>query len=197
MPRPFSDHEKSLIQAALLEKGSAIFAAYGLRKTSIDDLASAAGISKGAFYLFYDSKESLYLDILARFEADYRRKMLGILSEPGHPPRQALGIMLQASIHEWKNNPLFQRFSKEEYALLLRKIPPENLAKMLGEDQDFSVILLDHLKKAGATLKTTPEQVANLMKVLFLISLHEDDFGPGALVDTLDLLIEMTLDQIF
>jgi AcrR family transcriptional regulator len=37
----------------LLRQGSTFLTTYGIRKTNVEDLTRAAGISKGAFYLFY------------------------------------------------------------------------------------------------------------------------------------------------
>ena len=66
MPRPFSERERDLVRQRLLQAGREAFASFGLRRTAVDDLARAAGISKGAFYLFFDSKEGLLLEILER-----------------------------------------------------------------------------------------------------------------------------------
>ena len=57
MPKAFSEAEKEMIRRKLLEQGYKQFSTYGLKKTNIDELAAAAGISKGAFYIFYESKE--------------------------------------------------------------------------------------------------------------------------------------------
>ena len=64
MPKAFAEHEKTIIRQQLHEKGQQLFALHGLKKTSVDDLVQAVGISKGAFYLFYASKEELLLEIL-------------------------------------------------------------------------------------------------------------------------------------
>jgi AcrR family transcriptional regulator len=63
MPKAFTEQEKELIRKRLLEQGHKQFSAYGLRKTNIEELAEASGISKGAFYLFYTSKEALFMDV--------------------------------------------------------------------------------------------------------------------------------------
>ncbi|WP_145026657.1 TetR/AcrR family transcriptional regulator [Paenibacillus sp. Y412MC10] len=41
-----------------------LFAAQGLKKTSLEQLTAATGIAKSTFYAFYDSKEAMYLDLL-------------------------------------------------------------------------------------------------------------------------------------
>ena len=73
MPRAFSEQEKELIRKRLLEQGHRQFSAYGLRKTNIEELAEAAGISKGAFYLFYASKEAIFMDVVEQVEERFRQ----------------------------------------------------------------------------------------------------------------------------
>ena len=75
MPKPFSEQEKDVIRAQLLDKGKRLIEKHGIRKTSIDDIVDAVGISKGAFYFFFESKEELLLAILEQLEADFRRRI--------------------------------------------------------------------------------------------------------------------------
>jgi AcrR family transcriptional regulator len=53
-PRP-GDRREQLLAAA-----ARTFLRYGYRKTSMDDVAAAAGISRQALYLRFDSKEELF-----------------------------------------------------------------------------------------------------------------------------------------
>ena len=80
MPKAFSEHEKETIRAQLREKARKLFEKQGLKKTTVDELAQAAGISKGAFYLFYESKEELFLEILEALEADFRARGVTIVN---------------------------------------------------------------------------------------------------------------------
>ncbi|MFH1513530.1 MAG: helix-turn-helix domain-containing protein, partial [Bacillota bacterium] len=59
MPKSFSDAERAYIKERLLREAEACLAAYGVRKTTVDELVRRAGIPKGTFYLFYASKEAL------------------------------------------------------------------------------------------------------------------------------------------
>jgi len=47
-------------RAAILDAALRLFGQYGYRRTSIDDLARAAEISKGSVYLSFSSKEELF-----------------------------------------------------------------------------------------------------------------------------------------
>ena len=77
MPKGFTEHEKELIRKRLLKEGYKQFSAYGLKKTNIEELAEAAKISKGAFYLFYESKEALFMDVVEVAEQRYRQETTG------------------------------------------------------------------------------------------------------------------------
>ena len=65
MPRAFTADETERICRRLKEAGQESFARRGIRSTTVDDLARSAGISKGAFYRFFDSKEALLVSLLS------------------------------------------------------------------------------------------------------------------------------------
>ena len=64
MSRSFTDYEKDNIRKSLLEACKQSWTQYGYKKTSVDELCKHAGISKGAFYLFFESKEALFCEVL-------------------------------------------------------------------------------------------------------------------------------------
>ena len=85
MPKGFSDREKTLIRAQLLSKGRELFATQGIKKANVEDLTRAANISKGAFYLFFNSKEELFFEILGQFEDEYHANLIEAAARPGSP----------------------------------------------------------------------------------------------------------------
>ena len=62
----FSDYEAQQIRKALLEQARNCAVTSGMRKTSVDQLTQAVGISKGLFYKFFESKELLFSRYLRR-----------------------------------------------------------------------------------------------------------------------------------
>ncbi len=73
MPRRFTPQEEHVIRENLRQAARAQMGPRGVRRTSIEDLVGAAGISKGSFYRFWESKESLALDLLAEWEREFHR----------------------------------------------------------------------------------------------------------------------------
>ena len=47
-------------EARILDSAERLFRRYGVKRTSIEDVAREAGIAKGTFYLYYSSKEELF-----------------------------------------------------------------------------------------------------------------------------------------
>jgi AcrR family transcriptional regulator len=65
MARPADPNAKQ----ALIDAARAEFARRGLRGARVEDITAACGLSKGAFYLHYPSKESLFGELVAAFQA--------------------------------------------------------------------------------------------------------------------------------
>lgn len=52
-------------QSAVLDDAAAVFAQYGFKRTTMNDIAQAAGISRPALYLMFDNKEHLFHELAA------------------------------------------------------------------------------------------------------------------------------------
>ncbi|MFN8572960.1 MAG: TetR/AcrR family transcriptional regulator [Gemmatimonadaceae bacterium] len=48
----------------IIEAGFRVFGANGLSRTRLEDVAREAGVSKGTIYLYFDSKESLFREVV-------------------------------------------------------------------------------------------------------------------------------------
>ena len=58
-----------------------VFADKGYHNTSVTDLVAAAGVARGTFYLYFESKESLFLELLDDLVAELRSGIKGV--DPG------------------------------------------------------------------------------------------------------------------
>jgi AcrR family transcriptional regulator len=191
MPKAFSEHEKEMIRAQLREKGKTLFEKQGLKKTSVDELIEAVGISKGAFYLFYDSKEELFLEILEELEADLRARIFDFSMHPQEDSRQLLARLLIDSLVTWDRYPLLKNFSRADYEYLSRKLPPERIQAHAHRDHEFVNDFVKRIKREGIPVKASPRLISNLMKSLFFISLHRDELGEHDYFETMTILTDL------
>jgi len=56
--------------AAILASARARFGVHGFEATSIDDIAESAGVTKGAVYHHFDSKEAIFAEVLEAVQAE-------------------------------------------------------------------------------------------------------------------------------
>jgi AcrR family transcriptional regulator len=191
MPKGYSEREKEIIRTRLLENGRKAFITFGLRKTNIEDLTRAVGISKGAFYLFYESKEELFMDVIEAAELQFRQQVFAEVELPGPSPRSRLKHVLHTAFSIWKSVPILKQVTQAEYSLFLEKMPPEKVREHLQSDREFIEVLIQRCQQAGIFISAGGDQIAGLMNAMFFVSLHEDDFGPGMFPGTLDVLLDL------
>jgi AcrR family transcriptional regulator len=192
MPKGFSEQEKVRIRQSLLERGRELFEQYGLKKTSVEELARAAGISKGAFYLFFNSKEELFLEILESFEREFRAAIFESAYHQGDKSsREKFKRMLTQAFVTWDSYRLLKRLDTAEYEILLRRLPPDRVRAHVQNDDAFVTDVLAQLKQSGVPISRDPHAVSGLMKALFFVSLHKDDFGSDAYPDIMRVLIDI------
>ena len=67
----------------ILDAAVGVFGRFGFKKTSVDDLAAAAGISKQGLYLHFSSKEEVFLAALQRYMDDCLSRVQQELTKPG------------------------------------------------------------------------------------------------------------------
>ena len=191
MPKAFTEHEKDLISKRLIEQGYKLFSVYGLKKTSIEELAQAAGISKGAFYLFYESKEALFMDVAELAEQHFRQEILATVDLPGPSPRARLYAILKKAFSLMKTIPILQFLTGSDYDLIFRRTPPEKFQEHLANDRVFFDELIAHCQDADIYIKAKPDDIITLLYPLVLSILHEDDYGALRLGSGVNMFLEL------
>jgi len=76
-PRPDVSEER---KNQILEAAIAVFASLGFQQTRMDDIASHAGLSKGALYLYYKSKDAIIGALLKYFFAQELKRLQGFVA---------------------------------------------------------------------------------------------------------------------
>lgn len=82
---------------AILKAARDRFLHYGYRKTTIDEVAAAAGVGKGTVYLYFSSKEELLLTLAREVKRSITEQMKGITLSLA-PPEEKLRRMILARI---------------------------------------------------------------------------------------------------
>jgi AcrR family transcriptional regulator len=196
MPKAFTEHEKQVIGERLLEEGQRQFTAYGLKKVRVEELAEAVGISKGAFYLFYDSKEALFMDVIEQAELAFREQVLAAVDAPGPgsmpaSPRARLAEVLRLAFTVWKQLPLLRQITRADFEMLARRVPVQTIQQHVMSDRAFIEELVARCQAAGIPITASVDQISGLVYTGFFASMHEDDFGPQTFPMAIHVLTEL------
>ena len=77
----------------ILDAAQSLFVRYGVKRTSIDDVAREAGIAKGTVYLSFESKAELFAAIADRLCASTLTDAQRIMLEAAPPAERLVGIL--------------------------------------------------------------------------------------------------------
>ncbi len=64
---PYAAEHKQQTRARILDSARRLFNRRGLTEISIDEIMAGAGLTRGAFYAHFDSKEELYAEAILQF----------------------------------------------------------------------------------------------------------------------------------
>lgn len=84
-------------RAQLLEIGLRLFRQKGFEATTMRDIAAAAGMSLGAFYYYYPSKDSVVLDYYRRVQDEHVARVAGHWPEASSL-RKRLGLLMHTKL---------------------------------------------------------------------------------------------------
>jgi AcrR family transcriptional regulator len=204
MPKGFTAQERELIRHRLMEQGYRQFSAYGLRKATVEELAQGAGISKGAFYLFYDSKEALFMEVIEETaEKRLRQELLVAIDLPGPSPRARLLAIFERAFAIFKTVPLLRSLTGSDYDVLMRRLPPEKLQLHMAHDREFFEELVERCRAAGIPIQAPPAEISGLLYALILSAVHEESWPEweagspgGAFATLLELVAAYCLGEV-
>lgn len=193
MPRKFNSQELASIRKTLLEVGREQFATRGIRATNIEDIAHAAGISKGSFYRFFESKEQLYFSLLEAYQVEARASLKGVM-EAGEP-REALRQFLELQVKMFADNPLLRPLlDPVELRQLLHVLPVAELRKHQQEDDAFTRQLLTRWAKRGILRAADLDIFLGLIRTPVLVTIRRDALSEPPTEGVVEALIEALCD---
>jgi AcrR family transcriptional regulator len=170
-----------------MASGQDLFARRGIRATTVDQLARKAGISKGAFYHFYPSKEALFFAIVDQVEEEIQGRLVEqVMENPG----DALRLLLRFSLSARDENPLFDVAVSEEAVAVMRTMSREEQERFLRRDIEMTATLAERLDAAGVRMAASPTLLAGLLRALVFVGMHRDDIGPDMAPAVEDFLVE-------
>ena len=125
MATAFTTEEKEVIRKKLHKVAKEYLQRYGVKKTTVDQMAALADISKGSFYNFYSSKEMLFFAVLEEYQIDVMNRLTEQLGMETKIDTNRLVELLYDLYQDFRYSFMYTIFKNNEMELLIRKLPKE------------------------------------------------------------------------
>jgi len=141
---PEEDLKQRRKRERILQCASDLFVRHGYRKTSVDEIARAAGVAKGTIYLYYQNKAELVCHAVTMEEQVYITKLVPAF-EAAATPKERFASLIRHIIIMTREMPLTTSLIQgdHEITLALSELDDEVLQQMQGLQVDTTISLLD------------------------------------------------------
>ncbi len=129
IPQYKEEAKEKIIQSAI-----AVFSEKGYRQTTMEDIAKKVGVSRGALYLYFKSKDDLLYAIIQRWDQtmksflpnadagkEIQKNLQGILDNVASDPLGRAGFILEI-VAEASRNPTIRKPLSEAYQRNLKTV---------------------------------------------------------------------------
>lgn len=191
MPKGFSEKEKIVITHKLIAECKMNWQIYGYRKTSIDTLCQNIGISKGAFYIFFNSKESLFYQVIKQTQTQLYELVEQHLSK--NPSKYGVAEALKEVFSEYCNSSFIYDTKNADFQAFLNK---------LSEEQRKELNTLSHakaqfmLRKPFLRLKIDEEFAMSILTAM-LATVSQKDNMSSNVTEVFSFMIDNLIEKIF
>lgn len=190
MAKGFTEQEKITIKKNLQHACRQSWTMHGYKKTGVDELCRQAGISKGAFYLFYASKEALFCEVLCSVQEQMRKEASRILKE--RPNKHGVAKALKHIYREYDRYHFLCDADSMDFTILKNRLSEEEVRKIEASEQLNRQLFFSHPRlkckvKEDLALSVLYTLILNIRNKDVLLHNHMEtfDFMADHLADSL------------
>ena len=193
MATAFTAEEKEVIRKKLHKVAKECLQRYGVKKTTVDQMAAMTDISKGSFYNFYSSKEMLFFAVLEEYQIDVMDRLTEQLDMEAKIDTNRLVQLLYDFYQDFRYSFMYTIFKNHEMELLIRKLPKEVITNHhLIDDRMVKKIV----SRIDIRENVSVEIVSALFRTIAMTILHIEEIGEEQFDTTLKLVIQGIVEQI-
>ncbi len=195
VPKSFTDAEKDYIRERLLRECETCLGLYGIRRTTVDELVKRAGIPKGTFYLFFESKEALIFAVILKLNAAVQETLLQRLSGMREKPdAQQLTDIIFKLYQSLDGSFLLRLVESGELEFLMQNAPP---AFVTANALDDEAMMAQMMTLFPAMDPEKNRLFSAALRGAFLLLIHKKEIAYERFDDMLYLIVRGIVTQMF
>lgn len=187
-----TDSDNEAREKRILDAAADLFVHYGYDKTTVSDIAREAGVSKGAIYLHFESKDKLFEGLIVREMRTYAEEWLARLA--ADPAGGTIAAMYKNSLYALNSSPFMAAMFRQDSRVMgnyLRK--PDNFFRVYRAKQKESerYVFVKMMQDAGAVRRDIDAKViAHIMDILAYGLVGVGDLLPPEQIPPIEAVIE-------
>ena len=193
MATAFTTEEKEVIRKKLHKVAKECLQRYGVKKTTVDQMAAMVDISKGSFYNFYSSKEMLFFAVLEEYQIDVMNRLTEQLDMEAKIDTSRLVELLYDFYQGFRYSFMYTIFKNHEMELLIRKLPKEAITNhhLIDDRMVKKIVSRINIKE-----NVSVEIVSALFRTIAMTILHIEEIGEEQFDIALKFVIQGIVEQI-
>ena len=193
MATAFTTEEKEVIRKKLHKVAKECLQRYGVKKTTVDQMAAMVDISKGSFYNFYSSKEMLFFAVLEEYQIDVMDRLTEQLDMEAKIDTNRLVQLLYDFYQDFRYSFMYTIFKNHEMELLIRKLPKEAITNhhLIDDRMVKEIVSRINIKE-----NVSVEIVSALFRTIAMTILHIEEIGEEQFDIALKFVIQGIVEQI-
>lgn len=178
--RSITDEEKRERREMILEAAKGRFQRFGYSKTTMEEIAGDAGISKGTIYIYFQNKEEIFYELLGKEALEMERYLYRNVKDLDSVVQQ-LEMIFTGALDYLEEHPFLDSILRRDVEM----VSPRVLKHVFSVEDRYVSVIEDYVGRGiekGEIEPFNPRIVAYVLYKIFeafsyASTMREEDFG--------------------
>ena len=191
------EESREQTQQRLIDAAQSVIAKKGLAGTSVEDIAAAAGYTRGAFYSNFRSKSDLFIELLRRDHRQAHDTMSELLVAD-LAPEQLEQRVIQMYAQLYRSNEGFMNWTEARMLAARDARFRSKLNALMIEKRDFIAAVIEHFyARVGIPAAAPPKEMAmGFMSLVEGVKLFRLSSPQDMTVDAAESILTLFIDAL-
>ena len=178
----------------LYQSAKAMFSERGFKDTNISAITKAANMAVGTFYLYYSSKEQLFMEIFIDENTRMKRELLDKL-DLNESPKAIVLRMLKINQEGIQTNPILREwYTSDEFRKIEQAYREAHAIDSLNFLYDTFLSLVERWQAEGKMRSDIDSKmIMKVFEAVINVDTHKDELGMEYFPGLLDIMTDLIL----
>lgn len=178
----------------LYQSAKAMFSERGFKDTNISAITKAANMAVGTFYLYYSSKEQLFMEIFKDENTRLKRELLDKL-DLNDSPKAIILRMLKINQEGIQTNPILREwYTSDEFRKIEQAYREAHAIDSLNFLYDTFLALVERWQAEGKMRSDIDSKmIMKVFEAVINVDTHKDELGMEYFPSLLDIMTDLIL----